>query len=420
MQTKRPMITLSGVAGVVLLATTLAGCGSVPTKDAGGVASEQPTAASSTSSSQGGNAPSETPKVPSVDLKPSVDKGATGVKVDTIVSVKAKDGTISAVKMWTKETDKQGETKTVKVAGTVSQDKTSWTAASRLEPGSKYRLEMEGKNAADQAVVKSKSTFTTEKLTLDEQTYPTIQPAKGSKVGVGMPVIINFDVPVKDRKNFEKHLSVSSTGNQVGSWRWYGNQSVHFRPKTYWKSGTKVKVKADLNSLDAGNGVYGQKSVSSSFTVGSSLVTKIDLKAHVAKVYRNGKKVRTIPISAGKPGWQTRSGVKLIMAKETNKTMTNEMIGAKEDYSLTAAHALRITNSGEFMHSAPWNAGNFGRVNASHGCVGMSNANAAWLYNNTKIGDPVVTTGTSRGLEQGNGWSDWDISYKQYKKGSAL
>jgi lipoprotein-anchoring transpeptidase ErfK/SrfK len=420
MQTKRPIVSLTGLAGVVLLATTLAGCGSVPGKAPGGVATDQPTAATSTSASQGGNAPSKTPEVPTVEFDPSVDKGATGVKVDTIVSVKAKDGTISKVKMWTKETDKQGESKTVKVAGSLSKDQTSWTADSRLEPGSKYRLEMEGKNAADQAVVTEKSSFTTETLSLSEQTYPSIQPAKGSSVGVGMPVIINFDVPVKDRKNFEKHLSVTSTGDQVGSWRWYGSSSVHFRPKTYWKPGTKVKVKADLNSLSAGNGVYGQKDVNTSFTVGRSLITKINLKTDVAKVYRNGKKVRTIYVSGGKAGWQTRSGVKLIMAKETNKTMTNEMIGAKEKYSLTAAHALRITNSGEFLHSAPWNAGNFGRVNASHGCVGMSNANAAWLYNNTKLGDPVVTTGSSRGLEQGNGWSDWDISYKQYKKGSAL
>jgi hypothetical protein len=59
-------------------------------------------------------------------------------------------------------------------------------------------------------------------------------------------------------------------------------------------------------------------------------------------------------------------------------------------------------------------------VNASHGCIGMSTADAEWLFNQVKIGDPVITTGTARGLEQGNGWTDWDISYSQYKKGSAL
>jgi len=81
---------------------------------------------------------------------------------------------------------------------------------------------------------------------------------------------------------------------------------------------------------------------------------------------------------------------------------------------------MRITNSGEFLHSAPWNAGYFGRTNASHGCTGMSTANAAWLMNHTLIGDPVVFTGSSRYMDISNGWGDWNESYKSYKKGSAL
>ena len=42
------------------------------------------------------------------------------------------------------------------------------------------------------------------------------------------------------------------------------------------------------------------------------------------------------------------------MGKEYNKVMTNEAIGAKEQYLLTAKYAMRITNSGEFLHAAPW------------------------------------------------------------------
>ena len=100
--------------------------------------------------------------------------------------------------------------------------------------------------------------------------------------------------------------------------------------------------------------------------------------------------------------------------------MTNQMIGARERYSLRVKYAMRITSSGEFLHAAPWNAAYFGSRNASHGCVGMSTANAAWLFNRTLIGDPVVTTGSSRGMEYGNGYSDWNMSYAKYKKGSAL
>ena len=45
---------------------------------------------------------------------------------------------------------------------------------------------------------------------------------------------------------------------------------------------------------------------------------------------------------------------------------------------------------------------------------------AAWLFNRSLIGDPVVTTGSSRGIEYGNGYSDWNMSYAKYEKGSAL
>ncbi len=108
------------------------------------------------------------------------------------------------------------------------------------------------------------------------------------------------------------------------------------------------------------------------------------------------------------------------MGKEYNKKMTNEMIGAKEDYSLVAQYALRITNSGEFLHSAPWNSAYFGRSNASHGCTGMSTGDAGWLYTHTLVGDPVITTGTSRQMELGNGYGDWNVAYSKYKQGSAL
>ncbi len=245
-------------------------------------------------------------------------------------------------------------------------------------------------------------------------------PLKGSKVGIGMPVVINFDVPVTNRAEFEKNLHVISSPAQRGSWHWYSGTQVRFRPENYWKPGTEVSVDADLNGLNAGGGIYGQSSASTSFTVDRSMITEVDLATDAATVYQDGKKVRTIYVSGGKPGWQTRSGTKLIMSKEYEKTMTNEMIGAKEDYSLTAKYALRTTNSGEFLHSAPWNAGNFGRRNASHGCVGMSTADSGWLYERALVGDPVVTTSSSRQMELDNGYGDWNVSFKTYAKGSAV
>jgi len=353
-------------------------------------------------------------------MTPNVSDGASAVTVDTLVSVQAREGSLSNVKLDYAGHDAHGSATSGAISGRLGKDRSNWKAEERLEPSATYTLVMTGRNASDSATTTKTTKFTTQNLDLSQQTFPMLYPLKGSTVGVGMPVVLNFDVPVKDKATIQKHLHVTSTPAQPGSWHWFSSTQVRYRPATYWKPGTKVSVNANVNSLDAGGGVYGQTSARTSFTVGRSMIIKIDLGSDVGHVYRSGKMVRTIYVSAGKAGWTTRSGIKLIMAKEWNKVMTNEMIGAAEKYRLTAAYAMRITNSGEFLHSAPWNSAYFGRANNSHGCTGMSTGDAGWLINNTLIGDPVVTTGTSRQMELDNGYGDWNASFKQYEKGSAL
>jgi lipoprotein-anchoring transpeptidase ErfK/SrfK len=407
----RTLRRLCGAAGAVLLATTLAACGGNPA-DPAAISSQLP-------DSQASIEPSPMPKPDPVTFKSNVKNGASNVKVNTLVTVQSGWGTLTKVKLSYTNTDRQGREQRGAVAGKISKDRTSWTASDRLEPGAAYKLTSVGRNWVNESKTNT-STFHTQKLTLAKQTYPTIYPLKGSRVGIGMPVVLTFDVPVKNKVEFEKNLRVKSSPAQRGTWHWYSSTQVRYRPKKFWKPGTKVSVTADINGLYAGDGVYGQNSAKTHFTVGRSQITKINLSSDVAKVYRNGKLARTISVSGGKSGWQTRSGTKLIMDKLYVTKMTNTMIGAREQYSLQVKYAMRITTSGEFLHAAPWNAAHFGRRNASHGCVGMSTANAAWLFNRTLIGDPVITTGSSRGVEYGNGYSDWNMSYAKYKKGSAL
>ena len=57
---------------------------------------------------------------------------------------------------------------------------------------------------------------------------------------------------------------------------------------------------------------------------------------------------------------------------------------------------MRVTYSGEFIHAAPWSVGSQGYANVSHGCTGMSTANADWLYHMTVRGDVVEYVGTDR------------------------
>jgi len=410
----RGLRRLARAAGAVALASILAACGGDPTTPSAATGSQQPGASAS-------NQPS-TPLLPKPDpvtFKSNVRDGASNVKVNTLITVSADWGTLTKVKLTYTYKDRQGRTQQGTVAGKISNDHTRWTAGDRLEPAAAYKLILVGKNHVNQPNTDT-TTFRTQNLTLDQQTYPTLYPLKGWQVGVGMPVVLTFDVPVKNKREFEKNLHVKSSPAQVGTWHWYSSREVRYRPQNYWKPGTKVSVTADINGLYAGNGIYGQNSTKTHFTIGRSQITKINLSSDVARVYRNGKLARRIYVSGGKPGWQTRSGTKLIMDKLYVTRMTNQMIGAREEYSLSVKYAMRITLSGEFLHAAPWNAAHLGRRNASHGCVGMSTGDAAWLFSRSLIGDPVVTTGSSRGIEYGNGYSDWNMSYAQYKKSSAL
>jgi lipoprotein-anchoring transpeptidase ErfK/SrfK len=173
--------------------------------------------------------------------------------------------------------------------------------------------------------------FTSQDLSLDQQTYASIAPLDGETVGVGMPVVVSFDVAVTDKASFERHMRVTSTPAQPGTWHWVSDHEAHWRPKTYWQPGTDVHVDVDVNSVPAGGGIFGQESRSIDFHVGDSVVSKIDVDTHVMKVYVNGGLARTIPVSAGKAGWETRSGTKVIIEKHREKRMDAATIGVAED-----------------------------------------------------------------------------------------
>jgi lipoprotein-anchoring transpeptidase ErfK/SrfK len=389
----------------LLAASALAGCTS-PSTEGGPERADTPTGTAS----------------PVVEEKPvsqarisvNVPRGKA-VPVSKLVEVRVADGELKRVKV----TGAGGP-----LPGKVSGDRTTWRADERLEPGARYQVSGVAVDA-DGLVKRLQRTFRTDDLTLDEQTYASIAPLDGETVGVGMPVIVSFDVAVTDRAEVERHLSVQSEPAQQGSWHWISDHEVHWRPKTYWQAGTDVTVDADVNGVDAGNGIYGQEDRTTQFHVGSRVVMAVDVAGHQMKVSENGKLLRTMPISAGKPGFTTRSGIKVIIEKFRYKDMDAATTGISEDdpeyYDISnVEYAQRVTYSGEFIHAAPWSVGSQGSTNVSHGCVGMSTADAAWLYSLTKRGDIVDVTGSDRRMEPTNGYGDWNVSWGDYKAGSAL
>jgi lipoprotein-anchoring transpeptidase ErfK/SrfK len=357
------------------------------------------------------------PPQSSADLSTNVPASAQDVTVDTPVTLRVANGKLDNVMVRVQQSSQR-------LPGAFHNGKTRWTAQELLEPATRYVVIGHATDAAG-LPTSTRVPFRTQALTLPEQTYAVITPEQDETVGVGMPVIVNFDVPVTDRAEFERHMHVTASPSVRGSWHWMSDQEVHWRPRTYWEPGTRVDVDLDVNGVDAGNGIYGQLDRTASFRIGHSVVMKADLKTDKMKVIVNGDRARTIPITGGKPGFETRSGTKLIVEKFRTKRMDAATVGIKkkdpEYYNISnVRYAQRVTFTGEFLHGAPWSTYAQGSSNVSHGCVGMSVNDAGWLFKRTHRGDPVEVTGTKRGLEPGNGWTDWDVSFAEYKQGSAL
>ena len=387
-------------AALLALASGLAGCSS--TADGGSADGDGP----------GATQASESASPDPVRLSTSFTD-AVAVRIDDPLTVATEGGTLDAVEV----TSAAGA-----VAGKVSGD--TWTASDRLEPGTDYVITASATRSDGREVQRTRR-FRTVDLTLDEQTYAAVAPLDGETVGVGMPVVVTFDVPVSNRALFEKHMRVTSTPAQRGSWRWLNDQEAHYRPSSYWKAGTDVSVDLDINSLPAGNGVYGQESRSIDFQIGDAHVYKVNARTHQMQVFSNGDLLRTIPITTGKPGFTTRSGTKVIMEKFETKRMNSETVGinrnSPEAYDIDDVQwAMRVTYSGEFIHAAPWSVGSQGYANVSHGCTGLSTADAGWLYAMSRRGDVVEYTGTDRPMTLENGYGDWNLPFAEWQAGSAL
>jgi lipoprotein-anchoring transpeptidase ErfK/SrfK len=355
-----------------------------------------------------------TPRPDPVRVTSNLRDGAA-VPVVKTVQVAAEGGSLTKVRV---------ESPAGPLSGELSGDGTRWTADGRLEPGTDYVVRAVAERSDGKRVTRT-SRFHTEDLTLAEQTYASVSPLQGETVGVGMPVIVTFDVPVTDKASMEKNMHVASTPAQPGAWHWLSDYEAHWRPKSYWKAGTDVSVDLDINSVDAGAGIYGQENRSVDFSVGDANVYKVDAQTHQMQVFSNGELLRTIPITTGKAGFTTRSGTKVIVEKFAEKRMNSETVGIGQDdpeyYNIgNVQYAMRLTYSGEFIHAAPWSVGSQGNANVSHGCTGMSTENAAWLYDMTRRGDVVEYTGTDRPMTLDNGYGDWNVDFATWKQGSAL
>jgi lipoprotein-anchoring transpeptidase ErfK/SrfK len=341
----------------------------------------------------------------------SIPNGATGVSPDTALSVTAPPGErIGAVTL---------ADKSEAVPGTVSADGRVWTSARHLRGGTTYDVSMVTVDGQGGTGLRNQS-FTTS-LPDDPLKIDQVVPDAGSTVGVGQPVVLEFTHPVTDRAAVESALEVRSEPPQTGQWSWMSADRVDYRPRAYWKPGTKVSVRMNLAGLNDGSGHFGVADRVFAFTVGRDQETTIDLRSDHATVRRDGQEVRTFPVSGGMPGLDTWGGTYAVIDKSADVHMDSETVGLGAAYDIPDVKwDVHLTYSGTYVHSAPWSVDSQGVRNVSHGCIGASPENAEWFFDSTLPGDIIKVINTPKNVEPGNGLADWQESWPQWLSGSAL
>ncbi|MFF2305755.1 Ig-like domain-containing protein [Streptomyces sp. NPDC058128] len=359
----------------------------------------------------GGGAPAaDGAKAP--PAKVTVVDPAAGVPV----TVTATGGTISEVKV----VDADGGS----LAGRAAAGGARWVSDRKAAPGTAYTVEVTSRTA-DGKESTTRSSFTTAEA--DKVNKLTLAPGKNTTVGIAHPLSIVFDLPVTKKADVERQLKVTTSNATEGSWGWVkdysGRDRADWRPRTYWKPGTKVTLEANLNGTDSGGGWF-VRDYRTGFTIGAAQIVKVDLDRHQLTLSKEGRTVRTIPVSGGTPGGDKRSwrGTAVLMAKEGTINMNSETVGLGDAYDKMVDYSMRLTWSGMYAHAAPWNAPYFGNANKSSGCIGMSDADAASFYGAVNVGDPFEITGreTKGTVDEGNGYGAWNLSWEQWKKKSAL
>jgi lipoprotein-anchoring transpeptidase ErfK/SrfK len=256
------------------------------------------------------------------------------------------------------------------------------------------------------------------KMERAEQSFTLDVWPKSNNMGAGVPLVVNFGIPITNKAAVERALVVTSDKafGEAG-WFWVDSKKAVFRPRNYWPGNATITLNANLTSVEGAKGVWGPK-VQSSFKTGDQVVLKVNLNKHTMKYTRNGVEERTLKISGGKAGWLTEAGTKILTAHIPDKRLYNP--DPEEGWDVTVKWAIRVNDNGEYIHDATWNY-SIGYANTSHGCTNLTYSDMAWLWRNTKFGDVAEYTGSPEKIGTDDYLAGyWNYTWPEWKRGSAL
>lgn len=350
------------------------------------------------------------PVVPPLQLAVAPADAAVQVNPAAPVTLKVGNGRIERAAL----TSETGQS----VDGKLSADGSSWAATGPLEFNTRYSYSYSVVDGAGRSTENTRS-FTT--VTTANEADAAIYPLDGMKVGVAQPLQLTFSEPVLNRAAVEKAIKISSTSGQVGDFHWFSNTMVRYRPQNFWAANSTITMDIKLFGVNLGKGQVGNFNKLVTVHIGDKKVAVADAKAHTFTASINDRQVGRWPATMGDTRFPSARGYLVLMEKYRVEHMDARTIGLKPGDpayygQLDVNYATRLTPSGEFIHQATASAMPYiGKVNLSHGCVGLGPAGAKWVFDNMTTGDVVQVVNTDGDYAAyDDGFGDWNIPWAKY------
>jgi len=360
------------------------------------------------------------PPAPEDVIRVAPDDGTKGVPPEEQLRIRVPSGRLESVRVV-----KSQDAQDFPVPGHISDDGLRWEPDEpQLALAARYTVDAVALDGHGRRSARH-TTFTT--YVPEERFIGYVTPENRSTVGTGMIVSLEFNREIEDRAAVERAVHVTAKPPVEIRPHWFGRGRLDFRPERYWKPGTRVTVSLRLRDVEGAPGVYGLQYKTFSFTVGRSQVSLVDAAKHTMQVRRDDELLATVPITAGAPKTTTYNGKMVVTEMLEVTRMNSRTVGFGGEYDIPdVPHALRLTDSGTFLHGNYWAPSAPGRVNVSHGCVGLrdvkgggSDTPAGWFFDRSLIGDVVeVTHSDDKKVAPDNGLGGWNMSWKAWKAGS--
>ncbi|TQJ55811.1 lipoprotein-anchoring transpeptidase ErfK/SrfK [Streptomyces sp. SLBN-115] len=367
------------------------------------------------------------PPAPEDVIRVTPADGTKGVGPEERLLVRVPGGRLESVKVVRSQ-----DAQETPVPGRITADGSSWRPDDdRLGLAARYTVDAVALDGDGNRSARH-TTFTT--YVPEERFIGYVTPENRSTVGTGMIVSLEFNREIDNRAAVQRAIRVTAEPAVDIRPHWFGDTRLDFRPEEYWEPGTRVTVTLGLRDVEGAPGVYGLQDKSFSFTVGRSQVSLVDAAKHTMQVRRDDELLATVPITAGAPKNTTYNGKMVVTEMLELTRMNGATVGFKKangkgEYDIPdVPHAMRLTSSGTFLHGNYWAEDVFGRVNVSHGCVGLrdvkggaSDTPAGWFFDRSLVGDVIeVVHSKDKQVAPDNGLGGWNMTWKEWIAGGVL